>query len=234
MRVLFIQNCEIEGFGLYEQYMIDRKIEYTIFEAFPGDRFPPRNRFDAFFIGGTPISAYEAYEHNFLVKELKYLKKVIEQNKPCIGICGGAQFLAQLLGANVKKNPVMEIGVYITQLTPKGKSNSFFKEFPCEFPVFHWHGDNFDIPPNAQLLAVGDDCKNQAFGFKNILGLQFHLEITEESVSRWADSYEDELKKINKIKSQVTGEFRIVEHQMKIFAYKLMDNFFEYAYLVNP
>ena len=227
MKVLIIQNCEIEGIDLFEQYLIDFSIDYETFHAYTNKRFPPINKYNSFIIGGTPISAFEAHKHNFLRKERIYLKKILTLNKPCIGICFGAQFMAMILGAQVNKNPVMEIGGYDVTLTPQGKKDPLFKEFPIKFPVFHWHGDTFSIPEGARLLAEGIDCKNQAFRYMNFVGLIFHLEVTCASVHNWADEYSHELKRVNKTKTQVINECKKNEQHMKTLARIFMNNFFE-------
>jgi len=193
VKVLVIQNCEIEGIGLYERYLIDNRIDYDILDAYKSYPFPPLEEYDAFFIGGTPISVNKIHKHDFLIKESKYIEEVIESNKPCLGICFGAQLLAHLLGAAVRKNPVAEIGGYEVKLTPQGEEDPCFAGFPTVFPVLHWHADTFDVPKQAKLLVEGEDCRNQAFRFQNILGLQFHLEVTLKLLEKWLEEYADEL-----------------------------------------
>ena len=225
MKVLVIQNCKTEAIGLYEEYLNEKKIDYYVFPAFTGKRFPLIKQFDAFIAGGTPISAYEIHKYHFLRNEWRYLKKVIQLNKPYLGICFGGQLLARLLGAEVRRNPVMEIGGYEVKLTPDGKKNRFFKGFPNRFPVFHWHGDTFDIPKGAKLLVQGIDCKNQAFSCNKALALQFHIEVTSKEASIWADKYRKELKRVNKTKRQVVKESQVREKKMKRLAFLLLDNF---------
>lgn len=227
MKILVIQNCKTEGIGLYEEYIKEKGIDYYVFPAYTGKRFPSIKQFDAFIVGGTPISAYEVHKYRFLRNEWRYLKKVIQSNKPYLGICFGGQLLARLLGAKVRRNPLMEIGGYEVKLTPDGKKNRFFKGFPNRFPVFHLHGDTFDIPKKAQLLVQGVDCKNQAFSYKNTLALQFHLEVTSKETSIWADRYRNELKRVNKTKEQVVKESQVREKKMKKLAFLLLDNFLQ-------
>lgn len=226
MKVLVIQNCKTEGIGIYEEYLRNNKIDYSIFHAYQNLNFPSVKDYDAFIIGGTPISAYKIEEHDFLKKEWYFLGEIIEQNKPCLGICFGGQILARLLGAEVRKNPVMEIGGYTTALTEEGRKSIYFKDFPKQFPVFHWHGDTFDIPKGAQFLVKGKDCFNQAFSYRKAIGLQFHLEITADEASKWADKYSDELSNVNKTKTKVIQECRIKQDTMQKLAYKLMANVF--------
>jgi GMP synthase-like glutamine amidotransferase len=226
MKILVIQNCATENIGLYEQYLLRNKIVYRVLHAYKSRKFPPSNEYDAFIVAGTPISVNELHEHNFLLKEWIYLKKVVLMNKPYLGICFGGQLLARILGTNVRKNKVMEIGGYDVQLTSYGKKDAVFKGFPQKFPVFQWHTDTFGIPKSARGLVRGKLCKNQAFRYKNAIALQFHLEVKAKDVSRWARRYAGELTIVNKTRSQVVRECKIREKAMKKLAYQFLDNFF--------
>lgn len=230
MKVLGIQNCETEGIGTYEDYLKEKNIEYDIFHAYKNHKFPEIENYDVIIVGGTPISVNKINEHEFLRNEFNYLKKSLEMNKPYFGICFGGQLLAKLLGAEVIKNKVMEIGGYKVKLTEDGKKDELFKGFPEKFPVSHWHGDTFDVPEQAKLLVEGIDCKNQAFRYKNAVALQFHPEVNSEKAAKWADKYSNELEKVNKTKEQVVEECRKNEEQMAKLSYLILDNFFK---LVN-
>jgi GMP synthase-like glutamine amidotransferase len=231
MEALVIQNCITEDIGLYETCLQNYGIGYRIHHAYVGTAFPSVDRFDAFIVGGTPNPIYDAHRYGFLRREMAYLRKAVENRKPYLGICGGAQLLAKLLGAEVRKNPVMEIGSYDVKLTAAGKKSRFFAGFPDTYPVFQWHGDTFDIPAGAKLLVKGADCRNQAFSYRNSLGLLFHLEVTSQAVSKWADEYRDELERVGKTKKQVVEECKINEEQMGELADKLIKNFFSEALL---
>jgi GMP synthase-like glutamine amidotransferase len=227
LKILFLQNCQVEGPGLLAKYMADRRFEFDIFPAYSDRKFPAIESFSAFFIGGTPLSVNRIHEHHFLQKEWNYLQKVLKLHKPCLGICFGAQLLAKLLGAAVTRSPVLEIGGYEVQLTPAGRKHKFFQEFPETFPVFQWHGETFGIPPGARLLVEGRDCKNQAFSYKNVLAIQFHLEVTTSEADKWASRYKDELRLVNKTKTRVVNQCKRKEVEMKRLAYLLLDNFFQ-------
>jgi GMP synthase (glutamine-hydrolysing) len=227
MKVLFLQNCETEEMGIYEEYLKEHGIDYEIFPAYLGKRFPAIKNFSAIIVGGTAISVYHLHKYPFLQKEWKYLQKVIELNKPYLGICFGGQLLARLLGAEVNRSPRIEIGGYEVILTSAGQKNKFFQEFPRSFQVFHWHNDTFEIPRGAKLLVEGKECKNQAFSYKQGLALQFHLEVTAREAEKWAIKYKNELKIVGKTKTRVVNECRRSEKVMKRMAYLLLDNFFE-------
>jgi len=227
MRVLVIQNCEIEDLGLYAQYMRQRGIEYDVMHAYRQDaRFESAREHDVCFVGGTPVSIREVDQHPFLQREWAHLQKAVNAGLPCFGVCGGGQLLARVLGAEVRRNPEMEIGQYNVRLTPSGESDPLLRGFPPEFPVFQWHGDTFDVPADASLLAESDICRNQLFRRENVVAVQFHLEVTADTAAIWAEQYADELESVNKDRRTLVEECRNFEGQARELCCLLMDNFF--------
>jgi GMP synthase-like glutamine amidotransferase len=224
-RVLFLQNCPEEGFGRYATRLHEQGLGHDIVQAYEEESVPRPDRYGAIIVGGTPISVNEIQRHDFLLAEEHYLKKALDLGKAVLGICFGAQLLARLLGATVRKNPVMEIGAYPVHLTAAGRSDPLFQGFPKAMPVFHWHGDTFDIPPWGLRLATGQDCANQAFRMGSAVGLQFHLEVTAEEAGSWADAYPGELHLVAKSKARVVRECREHEPLMAELAGRLLDNF---------
>jgi GMP synthase-like glutamine amidotransferase len=225
MKILIIQNCETERFGYFEEYLVEKNIDFNIFPAYRNKDFPNVKDYSAFMVGGSPISAIELEDHGFLRKEYEFLKNVVETGLPCFGMCFGGQILARILGAKVRRNHKKEIGGYEVDLTEEGKNNRFFEGFSDNFPVFQWHQDTFDIPEGAQLLVTGKDCINQAFSYRNIIGVQFHLEVHPDEAAKWAENYSDELLVFNKSREQVVSECRVRSAELKTLSYRLMDNF---------
>ena len=227
MRVLVIQNCEIEDIGLYAVYMREHGIEFDIVHAYlPDSNFGSVGYYDALIVGGTPISIRHVDQHPFLQRESDYLSKALDKGKPCFAICGGGQLVARLLGAEVRKNAVMEIGCYEVQLTPDGEKGQLLRGFPPRFHVFQWHGDRFDVPRGASLLVTGNTCTNQLFRQGRTVGVQFHAEVTPADVAVWADQYAGGLRMVKKDKPAVIEECRRHEGQMREICRLLMDNFF--------
>lgn len=228
MKVLVIQNHAVEGIGLYARYMVEREIDHVILHAYRNEPFPADEDFDAVVIGGTPARVCDIDKHPFLQGEWGYLEKIIEAGRSCFGICFGGQILAALLGAEVRSSPEPEIGGYEVWLTPEGAGDPLLAGFPETFPVFHWHGDTFDIPEGALHLVEGQQCRNQMFRHGNIIGVQFHIEVTVPQAARWTEEYVEDLPQIEKTASQVMDECRVGEPQMKELAYRLMDNYFDF------
>ncbi|HKJ43214.1 MAG TPA: type 1 glutamine amidotransferase, partial [Sunxiuqinia sp.] len=155
---------------------------------------PPLSEIDWLIVMGGPMGIYDDDRYPYLKAEKEYLKRAVAQNKTMLGICLGAQLLADVLGAAVNKGKHTEIGWFPIRKTEAGKSSGLIKLMPDEMPVFHWHGDQFEIPKNSVHLIESEACPNQAFLYNdNVLGLQFHFEATPESIHGMIEHVGDEL-----------------------------------------
>ncbi|MEN6310434.1 MAG: type 1 glutamine amidotransferase [Acidobacteriota bacterium] len=224
-RVLVIQNSPVEDIGLYGRFLEEEGATLAVLHPNRGEEFPAETDFDAVIIGGTPLSATQYALHRFLRAEADFLERAMAREIPCLGICFGGQFLSLLLSGQVSPNPTMEIGSYEISLTEEGKSDPLFQGFPEAFPVFHWHGDTFSIPPLAARLAAGKDCANQAFRLGPYIGLQFHLEVTPEQAAAWADVYAYEPRLVGKTKERIICECRRGRKEMERLGRQLIRNF---------
>ncbi len=134
---------------------------------------------------GGPIGAYEETAYPFIHDELRLLQARLAAGHPTLGICLGAQLMARSLGARVYPGGHKEIGWKPLQLTDAGCASAL-APLASGTPVLHWHGDTFDLPDGAALLASTDRYPHQAFTWgKYALGLQFHLETTARGLERW-------------------------------------------------
>jgi len=227
MRVLLIQNCPLEGFGRYETYLAERGYSYRVLHPYRHCEFPRVDDYDVFFVGGTPISALEVNEHQFLGLEWRFLVKVLESHRPYFGVCFGGQLLARLLAGKVHRRANTEIGGYEVELTELGRSDPLFENFPDRFPVFQWHSDMFESDPDASTIATAWNGTAQAFRVGTAVGLQFHLEVSATDAALWADAYHAELTLVGKDKVTVVAECQEREAQMAHLADTLLDNYFK-------
>lgn len=225
MRFLGIQNCETESFGLYETHLGDGGVAFDRFPAYRGHGFPPLGGYDAILVGGTPLAAYEFESHPFLVAEERYLRAALSAGRPCLGICFGAQLMAQILGAAVYPAAQKEIGVYRLEVTPAGRSDPLLAGFPERFPAFQWHGDTFDVPPGAELLVTGAPVRHQMFRLGRAVGVQFHLETPLAETGCWVDAYRDELARFGKTRAALLAETGRHEVETLALAERLIANF---------
>jgi len=146
---------------------------------------PPRLAdFDWLVIMGGPMGVGDEACYSWLAGEKDLIRRSIAAGKTLVGVCLGAQLLAEALGARVYRHHEREIGWMPIVLTPEGQSSPVSGFLPPSLQVFHWHGDTFDPPAGAVHLARSAACEQQAFLYEGrVLGLQFHLESTPESVA---------------------------------------------------
>lgn len=127
---------------------------------------------------GGGMNIYQDRDYPWLPAERKLIASAIAARKTLLGVCLGAQLIADALGGRVTQNPVKEIGWFPIRWVARP---ALLANFPEECLVFHCHGDTFSLPPGARLLARSEGCANQAFLFGDcVIGLQFHVEVTPE------------------------------------------------------
>ena len=132
--------------------------------------------------------------HPWLVQETCFIKDIIATEKPVLGICLGAQLIAKATGATVFKSGHREIGWFPIERVASVQQGMGGKLLPVKAEVFHWHGETFNLPTGATLLASSEACANQAFLLGDrVLGLQFHLEVTQDGVEMLARHCSSEL-----------------------------------------
>lgn len=140
---------------------------------------------DLLVVLGGPIGVYEEDAYPFIHDELRLLRARLDAGLPTLGFCLGCQMIAQALGARVYPGGCKEIGWKPLTLTEAGRASPL-ATFADSTPVLHWHGDTFDLPDGATLLASSDLYPHQAFAWgRNALALQFHVETTGRELERW-------------------------------------------------
>ncbi|MEI8396628.1 MAG: glutamine amidotransferase [Rhodospirillaceae bacterium] len=184
--VLAIRHVHFEGLGLLGEVLEDNGYRITYLEAGLDDLgAPDAINSDLVVILGGPIGAYEQALYPFLKDELRLIEQRLKAGRPILGICLGAQLMAAALGARVYPARRKEIGWAPVTLTEAGQG-SMLRFIDGGVSVLHWHGDTFDLPAGATLLASTEICPNQAFSYgPAALGLQFHLEVKGTEIERW-------------------------------------------------
>jgi len=186
LKIHCFQHVEFENLGCINQWIAKNNHLLTYTRFYENSSIPEMEDFDWLIIMGGPMGIYDEDQYPWLIEEKKAIKNAIDTNKTVIGICLGSQLIANALGEKVVKNTEKEIGWFEINLTKQAKTNHLFGGNTAEqMIVFHWHGDTYNLPAHSKHLAYSSCCKNQAFLYKEkVLGLQFHLEVTELSIQR--------------------------------------------------
>ncbi|AFJ02302.1 glutamine amidotransferase, class I [Methylophaga frappieri] len=187
MRVHSFHHVPFEGLGSIAKWLESQQYDITQHHLNNQFTLPEIEQVDALIVMGGPMSANDDRHYSWLVPEKQFIRSMIDAGKPVLGICLGAQLIASVLGARVYPSTHKEIGWWPV------KRESDTTVLPATFTAFHWHGEMFDVPDSATLLASSDGCQHQAFRYQqHVIGLQFHLETTPELVDALLDHcYED-------------------------------------------
>ena len=197
MRVHYLQHVPFEGIGAIGEWAHARGHALSGTQVFR-EGVPRPNEVDGLdllVVLGGPMNIYQEAEYPWLAAEKAFIATAIDTDTSVLGLCLGAQLLADVLGGTVSKGPQPEIGWYPVELTPAGRELPLFVDFPNRFTALHWHGDIFSIPPGATHVASSAACANQAFAYSGgrVVGLQFHLEETYESLAQLIENARGEL-----------------------------------------
>jgi GMP synthase-like glutamine amidotransferase len=194
MRIRCLQHVPFEGPAAIADWAADRGHSLAITHLYRGDGPPSPDAFDRLVVLGGPMGVGDEAEHRWLPAEKELLRRSVDAGKSVVGICLGAQLLAEVLGGRVYRGAHKEIGWFPIELTDPALACPAFAGLPRRLEVFHWHGDTFDLPVGALHLAASEACVNQAFCYGDrVLGLQFHLESTPESVRAIMTNCADEI-----------------------------------------
>jgi GMP synthase (glutamine-hydrolysing) len=188
---LAVRHVPFEDLGAFESALARRG--YAVRYAEAGEPLREERLEDIVIVLGGPISANDEARYPFLREELLLIERRLKRGAAVMGVCLGAQLLARALGARVYPGSAREIGLAPITLTADGQDSclSAYAHAPL---VLHWHGDTFDLPRGAQLLASTDVTPHQAFSFgPNAVALQFHAEIQPARFERWLVGHAVEL-----------------------------------------
>lgn len=219
MNAHYFQHVPFEGLGSIEYWLKQQQASIGVTRFYAGDGLPNSAKVDLLIVMGGPMSVNDEHEYPWLKLEKQFIRDFIASGKPVLGICLGAQLIANAMGSAVYAGQQKEIGWWPIESAANLPASAFV--FPDSATVFHWHGETFDLPAGAVRLASSAICENQAFQLGgNAIGLQFHLETTLASAHNIVDHCSDELVNAPYIQpsQQILGvdpnQYRSINEQM--------------------
>jgi GMP synthase-like glutamine amidotransferase len=194
MRLHSFEHVPFEDLALIGEWAQQQGYFLSRTRFYMNDSLPSLSEIDWLVVMGGPMNIYEEDRYPWLTWEKAFIADAIAHDKLVLGVCLGAQLIADVLGGPVSRNKFKEIGWFPVSRSAGAANSLLFQPLPAEFTAFHWHGDTFQIPPGAVATASTVSCANQAFAYHDkVVGLQFHLESTPASVQKLIDHCGDEL-----------------------------------------
>lgn len=225
MKVHVLQHVPFEGIGSMASWLSERDAGVTYTRFYESSALPDPKGLDMVIAMGGPMSVNDEAALPWLKAEKLFVRDAVQFGLPVVGVCLGAQLIAGALGARVYPNREREIGWFGIEATP-GTDDAFV--FPQKATVFHWHGETFDLPAGAVRLAKSAACANQAFQIgTRVIGLQFHLETTPESLDSIVSNCRHEL--IESTYVQTESSIRAVPAGVYATMNSLMDDILSYV-----
>ncbi len=185
-----LQHVAFEGPGKIADWAHGRGVELRPVMRFDGEPLPRINSDDGIVSLGGPMSVHDQADHAWIRPEIDWLRDQAGMQRPILGICLGAQLLAFALGAEVTRCASREIGWFPVTPDPTAACGAWLDP---AVPVFHWHGEQFDLPPGSRRIASTPACLNQGFVRERLLGIQFHLETTPDIAAALTRACADEI-----------------------------------------
>ena len=191
MKAIVLQHIKIEDPGYIKDLMLADGWNLTTIELDEGDKIPKNlNEFDVMLCMGGPMDTWMGKEFPWLVEERLRIKEfVLDMEKPFLGFCLGCQLLGEVVGGQVVKSSVPEIGILDVSFSEDKKQDRLFSSFPDKIKALQWHSyevKNIEKNKNVTLLASSSSTKYQIFKYKkHAYGIQFHIEVKNNTVSDW-------------------------------------------------
>lgn len=202
-----------------------RHIPYRTVRVFAGEPLPLPASSSAVIVLGGSMGVHDIEQFPFLLTVKDYVRAVVANCIPLLGICLGGQLLADALGSQVNTGRFGERGTQAVRLHAAALADPLFLGIPEEFQTFQWHDDSFELPEAATLLAGSTACANQVFRFgSTAYGLQFHPEVTREIVAAWSESSPE-----GPGGSGIVVEYLRFEEHYRAISGKLLKNFLHIA-----
>lgn len=185
--VAIFRHSPIEGPGYFATFLERRQVPWCLVAVDQGESVPEEpSAFSGLVFMGGPMSVND--ELPWIPSALSLIGSAVAAEVPVLGHCLGGQLMAKALGGVVSRSPVKEIGWGEVRVLDNDAARQWLGPGLSAFTSFHWHGETFSIPEGATRILDGAHCPNQGFVLGNHLGLQCHVEMTEELVRSWCET----------------------------------------------
>ncbi len=225
MHIHFIQHMPFEYPASIAAWAAEKNHTTTYTRVFEDASFPSTDTFDMLVIMGGVMGVYEEDQYAWMPAEKSFIKNAIESKKKVLGVCLGAQFVAEALGAKVFPHTIKEIGwLPVEKVVP----HKLTEKLPQTFTTFHWHGDTFTLPKNAIHLFKTKACEQQGFIYNDhVAALQFHLEVKEDLLNGMTENERAELIKDKYVQTEDEIKSLMKEYigQQEKFMHDLLEAF---------
>jgi GMP synthase-like glutamine amidotransferase len=188
MRILVFQHIACEHPGIFREFLQSDGIAWDAVELDGGQPIPALDRYDALWVMGGPMDVWQTDQHPWLIAEKAALRQaVLGRRMPYLGLCLGHQLLADALDGECQRMAKPEIGVLGVELTKEAHRDVLFRGLPTKAKALQWHSvEVTKLPAQATVLARSPDCAVQAMRVgERAWGIQYHVEITAETVPQW-------------------------------------------------
>jgi len=199
-KIYVLQHHPVETLGTIADALEGAALAWQYVRVYDGQPVPSSMRgAGGLIVMGGPMGVYQTDRYPWLRDEMRLIEDAVKSNLPTLGVCLGAQILAAALGAKVERNPNgKEIGWHPIKLGDSAQHDRLMRGLPATLTPFHWHGDIFDLPPGAVLLASSEKTPCQAFRYGDkAYAFQFHFEVTPDGVAAMADAFAKDLNREN-------------------------------------
>jgi len=183
--IWILQHQDLVPAGRFDALLEARHVAKHTCLLHHGDPLPDPRPGDGVLVLGGTMGAYETDRYAWLAPLKAWLAGQAERDLPILGICLGAQLLADALGGTVSAKRHGERGVCRVRLADAGTADPLFAGVPQAFCALQWHNDSFALPPGAVHLAASPGCPVQAFRYRSSWAVQFHPEVDPGIVHQW-------------------------------------------------